>query len=37
MCDSVKNVPMREKQMYTYCVAKILYHVLKGIIIMNKK
>ena len=37
MCDSVKNVPYVKKQMYTYCVAKILYYVLKGIMIMNNK
>ena len=36
MRDSVKNVPYVKKK-YTYCVAKILYCVLKGIMIMNNK
>ena len=36
MCDSVKNVPY-VKNKYIHLLQKILYYVLKGIMIMNNK
>ena len=37
MCDSVKNVPYAKNQCMHIVLQKILYYVLKGIMIMNNK
>ena len=37
MCDSVKNVPYVKNKCMHIVLQKILYYVLKGIMIMNNK
>ena len=37
MCDSVKNVPYVKNKCIHIVLQKILYYVLKGIMIMNNK
>ena len=37
MCDSVKNVPCMKNKYIHIVLQKILYYVLKGIMIMNNK
>ena len=37
MCDSVKNVPYVINKCIHIVLQKILYHVLKGIMIMSNK
>ena len=37
MCDSVKNVPYMKNKYIHIVLQKILYYVLKGIMIMNNK
>ena len=37
MCDSVKNVPYVKNKYIHIVLQKILYYVLKGIMIMNNK
>ena len=37
MCDSVKNVPYAKNKCIHIVLQKILYDVLKGIMIMNNK
>ena len=37
MCDSVKNVPYVKNKCIYIVLQKILYSVLKGIMIMNNK